>query len=253
MTFLRLRLLLFAGMAWAVSVGAETPLVEARSVLQTWVETRQSIAKTRSDWQSDKEMLEQTIQLFERELKGVEEQMSKLGTNSTQVEKERVQAETSLAASNQSLDQAKQFATDFEGKIIKLVPQLPAPLQEILKPMLARMPTNAASTKTLTTDRIQVLVLISNELDKFNNAVTIFNEKRKNVKGEEVAVETVYIGLGAAYFVNDAGDFAGMGAPGQNGWEWSTKPELATPVREVVRIYRNEHPARFVSLPVNIK
>src|SRR5881394_2204247 len=112
MTFLRLRLLLFAVcLAWAVSVGAQTPLVEARSVLQTWVEARQSIAKTRSDWQSDKEMLEQTIQLFERELKGVEEQMSKLGTNSTQVEKERVQAETSLAASNQSLDQAKQFAT----------------------------------------------------------------------------------------------------------------------------------------------
>jgi hypothetical protein len=119
--------------------------------------------------------------------------------------------------------------------------------------MLARMPTNSVSTRMQATERIQVLVGILNELDKFNNAVTIFNEKRKNEKGDEVAVETVYVGLGAAYFVNDAGDFAGTGSPAPNGWEWSVRPELASSVKEVVRIYRNEQPARFVSLPVTIK
>ena len=35
--------------------------------------------------------------------------------------------------------------------------------------------------------------------------------------------------------------------------EWTTKPELASPVREVIRIYRNEHSARFIALPVAIK
>ena len=62
---------------------------------------------------------------------------------------------------------------------------------------------------------MQVLVGVLNELDKFNNAVNIFSEKRKNDQGDEVAVETVYVGLGAAYFVNDADDFAGMGLPGR--------------------------------------
>ena len=90
-------------------------------------------------------------------------------------------------------------------------------------------------------------------MDKFNNALSIFNEKRRNEKGEEVAVETVYVGLGAAYFVNEAGVFAGTGAPGAAGWEWSIKPELAAPVREVIRIYRNERPATFVSLPAAIR
>jgi hypothetical protein len=245
--------MLFAGLALAVSVRAQTPLNEARSTLDKWVETRQLISKTKIDWQSDKELLEQTIQLFERELKDVEDKMSKLDTNSAQVEKERTQAEASLASSNQAFDKAKQFATETEGKITQLVPKLPAPLQEVLRPLLARMPTNSVDTKMQATDRIQALVLISNELDKFNNAVSIFSEKRKNNKGEEVAVETVYVGLGAAYFVNEIGDFAGMGSPGQNGWEWTTKPELASPVREVIRIYRNEHPARFVALPVAIK
>ena len=94
---------------------------------------------------------------------------------------------------------------------------------------------------------------ILNELDKFNNAVTIFNEKRRNGKGEEVAVQCVYVGLGAGYFVNDAGDFAGVGSPGADGWKWAPTPEVASQVKEVIRIYRNEHPAAFVSLPVTIQ
>jgi hypothetical protein len=239
----------------AITWGASEPssLTKTRTTLEQWVETRQLISKTRGDWQTDKETLEQTRQLFDRELKQVEEQMGKLSTNSTQVEKERTEAEASLKASNEALDRAKQFAAGFEGKLAKLVPRLPVPLREIVKPLLARLPTDAAATKMQTTERVQVLVGILNEVDKFNNAVNLFSEKRKNEKGEEVAVETVYVGLGAAYFVNDANNFAGTGTPGPNGWEWTVKSEIAAPVREVVRIYRNERPAKFVTLPATIR
>jgi hypothetical protein len=90
-------------------------------------------------------------------------------------------------------------------------------------------------------------------VDKFNNTVAIFSEKRKNARNEEVAVETVYVGLGAAYFVNDAGDFAGMGVVKPGGWEWITRSDLAPAIREVIGIYRNERSARFVSLPAVIQ
>ncbi len=253
MTLVPLWLRVFVVFAWAESLWAEIPLNETRGTLEKWVEARQLISKTRGDWQSDKEMLEQTLQLFERELKAVEEQMAKLGTNSTQVEKERSLAEAQLKSSNESLDQARLFAADFEGQIHRLVPRLPVPLQEILKPSLSRMPADSANTRMPPTERAQGIVGILNELDKFNNSVTLFSEKRKNEKGEEMAVETVYVGLGAAYFVNDAGDFAGSGAPGANGWEWTVRTELAAPVREVIRIYRNEQPARFISLPAVIR
>lgn len=238
-----------------MACGASEPssLAKTRTTLEQWVETRQLISKTRSDWQTDKETLEQTRQLFDRELKQVEEQMAKLATNSTQVDKERTEAEVALKSSNEALDQARQFAAGFEAKLGKLIPRLPVPLQEILKPLLARLPADPAATRMPVTERVQVLVGILNEVDKFNNAVNLFSEKRKNEKGEEVAVETVYVGLGAAYFVNDADNFAGTGAPGPNGWEWSIKSELAAPVREVVRIYRNERPAQFVALPATIR
>lgn len=228
-------------------------LADARSSLEKWVETRQLISRTRTDWQSDKEMIEQSTRMIERELKSVEDQFSKLTTNSTQVDKERAEAEALIKASNDALAPAAAFATEFEGRVRAAVPQLPLPLQDILKPLLARLPADPATTKMKAPERVQVLVGILNEIDKFNNAVTIFSEKRKNDSGGEVSVETVYVGLGAAYFVNEAGDFAGAGTPGKAGWDWKTMPELADRVREIIRIYRAERPAKFISLPVAIK
>ena len=234
------------------SAYAGTLSEDARSSLEKWLETRQLISKTRSDWQSDKEIMEQTIALYERELKSMEEQLSKTSTNSTQIEKERLEAETLQKTSNDALNRAKEFAAGFEAQVQKLVPQIPAPLQDILKKDLARIPADPANTKMLAAERVQTLVGILNEIDKFNNALNVFSERRKTAKGEEVAVETVYIGLGAAYFVNGSGDFAGMGAPGANGWEWTLKPELGPAVKEVLKIYRNERTAQFVTLPVAI-
>jgi len=245
--------LLVALLTRGAVIGAESPVADARAALEKWVETKQLISKTRADWQSDKETLEQTMALYERELKAMDEQMSKVSTNNTQVAKEMTEAEALQKISNETLNGARKFASDFEAQVKKFVPQLPAPLQDILKPMLARMPADPANTKMLAAERMQVLVGVLNELDKFNNSVSLFNEKRKNPKGDEVAVQTIYIGLGAAYFVNEAGDFSGTGTPGSNGWEWNTKSEIASKVQEVVKIYRSEKTARFVTLPAAIR
>ena len=237
----------------AVRATEPATLIQVRSTLEQWVQTRQLIARARSDWQADKESLEQTGLLYERELKSIDEQMAKVSTNNTQVTKEMAEALALQKLSNETLDGARQFATDFEARVKSLVPKLPTPLQDILKPSLARLPGDPANTKMLAAERVQVLVGALNELDKFNNAVNLFNEKRKNPKGDEVAVQTIYVGLGAAYFVNEAGDFAGTGAPGANGWEWAVKPEIASSVKEVVKIYRNEQAAHFVTLPAAIR
>jgi len=246
-------ILLFAPRGKGFAAAAESGLAETRNTLEKWVETRQLVSKTKTDWQADKETLEQTIKLFDRELKAVEEQMSKVSTNNVQVEKERLEAEGLQKASSDALNRAKEFATGCEAGIKKLVPQLPVPLQDILKKDLARLPADPANTRMLAAERVQTLVGILNEIDKFNNALNVFSERRKNANGEEVAVQTVYVGLGAGYFVNDSGDFAGTGAPGANGWEWTLKPEVAPTVKEVLKIYRNERTAQFVTLPVAIR
>lgn len=233
---------------------AETPLAETRSTLEKWVETRQLVSKTRSDWQTDKETLEQTVQLYERELKSLDDQLSKVSTNNTQVAREMTEATSLQNISNASLEGVRQFSAQMEARLKKGAPQLPAPLQDILKPMLARLPADPATTKMLAAERMQLLVGMLNELDKFNNSVNVFHtEKRRNPAGDEVAVQSVYVGLGAAYFVNEAADFAGTGVPGAGGWEWTVRSEIAPAVQEVVSIYSNKKAARFVTLPATIR
>jgi hypothetical protein len=232
---------------------ADGALTETRSTLEKWVETRQLISKTRADWQTDKETLEQTIALYERELKSIDEQQSKVSTNNAQVTKEMAEAEALKQSSAEANEAARQFAVGFEAKLKAMAPKLPVPLQDIIKKDLARLPADPANTKMLAAERVQACVSVLNELDKFNNGVNLFSEKRKNSAGEEVAVDTLYVGLGAAYFVNDAGDFAGTGAAGPNGWEWSVKPEIAPAVRTAVKVYRSEHSPTFIKLPVTIQ
>lgn len=232
---------------------SDNPPTSARASLEQWVQTRQLISRTRSDWESEKEILQQSKALYQRELAGIADQRSKVSTNSVQVDKERAAAEAELKESNEMLDHARASVADLEAKIRAVSTKLPTPLAETMKPLLARLPEDAKATKMGVTERVQVVVSLLNEIDKFNNAVTIASEKRKNAAGEEVAVESVYVGLGAAYFVNQSGDFAGQGQPGDKGWDWSIDPKLAPAVREIVRIYRGERTATFVPLPVTLR
>src|SRR5207247_7396911 len=132
---------------------------------EKWLETRQLISKTRSDWQSDKEIMDQTIALYERELKSLEEQMSKVSTNNTQVEKERLETEALQKSSNDALNSAKEFAAGFEAQVQKLVPQMPAPLQDILKKDLDRITADQTNNKMLLADRVQTVVGTLNDND----------------------------------------------------------------------------------------
>ncbi|MCU0770628.1 MAG: DUF3450 domain-containing protein [Verrucomicrobia bacterium] len=224
-----------------------------RTTVEQWVQTRQLISRSQADWQGEKDMLDQTIALYERELGAIGEQMTKVSTNNTQVAAEMADAGALKESSIEAVNRVRTFATEFEARLKAAAPQLPAPLQESIKPLMLRLPADPATTKMLAAERLQVIVGILNELDKFNSAVNLFNEKIRNDKGEEVSVETLYVGLGAAYFVNQTADFAGVGTPGPNGWQWTSKSDIASVVQEAVQMYRNERTARFLKLPVTIQ
>lgn len=232
---------------------AENTLSTARDTVGQWVQTQQLISKTRTEWEADREMLQQSKALFERELKSVQEEMAKQSTNSSVANTERLKLDGELKRSNEAIEAARAQISTLETELKALIPLLPAPVLSGAQQLLNRLPADSNNTKAGVTERVQTVVSLLNEVDKFNNAVTVFTEKRRNDKGEEVSVETVYAGLGAAYFVNESGNFAGFGRPGDKGWDWTVDPALAADVREIIRIYRNERTARFVPLPVTVR
>ncbi len=240
---------LSGGVLWA----AESPVMAARDTLSQWVQTRQLISRTRTDWEADKEMLGQTRALFERELAAVAEQMGKLSTNSTVAEAERAKAEAELAQHGEALDKSKEIVAGLEKEVRAILPLLPPPLTAAVQPWVNRLPADPANTKAGAVERFQTVVGLLNEVDKFNNAITVANDKQANGKGDQVSVDVIYLGLGIAYFVDAAGDVAGMGSPGAAGWEWQLKPEIAPKVRDAIAIYRSQKAAEFLGLPAVIR
>ena len=100
---------------------------------------------------------------------------------------------------------------------------------------------------------MQNIVAMLNEADRFNSAISMAIEFRKDAGGKERQVQVVYLGLGQAYFVDQNNTIAGTGLPGLEGWVWSLNNDLATKIRKVIDIYENRRPAEFVSVPVEIK
>jgi hypothetical protein len=242
---LGLALLACGSVAWA----AENSVTTVRETLSQWVQTRQLISRTLSEWDSDREMLGQTRALFDRELAAVAEQMGKLNTNSTVVEGERRRSEADLAQHAEALEKSKVIVADLEKEVRGILPLLPPPLTAAIQPWTNRLPADATKTKAGVVERWQTVVGLLNEVDKFNNAISVANDKQPNGKGDQVSVDVIYLGLGIAYFVDAAGEVAGMGSPGANGWQWQLRPELASKVRDAIAIYRSQKAAEFLGLP----
>lgn len=232
---------------------AEPRLTEARTTLEQWVETRQLISQTRTDWQADKDLLEQTVALYERELKSLAEQRGKVSTNNTQVEIERAAAVKQQAELEAATARVRELVAALEKRVVALAPSFPAPLADKVQPLLARIPADPTAARPTGLERMQNLVGLINEVDKFNAAVTVVSQVQKNPAGAEVQVETIYLGLAQAFFVDKVGEYAGVGVPGPAGWQWTPKPELAGRIQKSIAMYKNAAPAAFVSLPVTIR
>lgn len=235
------------------AAAADNPAATARDALQQWVQTRQLISRTQAEWAADRELLEQTRALFERELQAVTEQLGKVSTNSTVADAERTAAEVELKTLEAGLARSRELVAGLEREVRSLVPLFPAPLLETVQPLLNRLPENPAETKAGVTERMQTVVALLNEADKFQNAVTVANEKRANAQGEQVSVDTLYLGFGAAYFVDGTGSVAGIGVPGAQGWEWTLKPGIGGAVQNAIAMYRSQKPAAFVGLPAKVQ
>ena len=85
------------------------------------------------------------------------------------------------------------------------------------------------------------------------SAITLTVELRKDAEGKDRQVQTIYLGLGQAYFADEKGTIAGTGVPGANGWTWTANAALAEKIRKVIDIYENRRPAEFVPVPVSVK
>ncbi len=226
---------------------------DGRAPLEKWVETKRLISRERQDWRTEKALLEDRIQLVQRETEN-------LKVSTAQVTGSIGEADQKLAESTAKIDELKaataglsQEIVQLEQRTLALLAQMPTPIAERVKPLSQRIPRPGTDIRMGVSERFQNVIGILNEVNKFSREITVTSEVRDQPDGGKAEVSVIYLGLARAYYCNASSGLAGMGRPGPEGWVWEPRNDLAQTVADTIAIYRNEKPAGYVLLPGGVQ
>ena len=240
----------------AMKVTSETaPIIEAtRETLTKWVETKQLISKEKSDWASGKDILEDRVRLAEAETTTVRDKLKEISVAVAEAQKKRDELAAQTDKLKATAEKSKAMVIAAEKKLRPLLPQLPEPLREKLKPIIARFPEDSEKSTASMAERLQNVLGILDQASAFNSTVASVKELRTFPDGTRAEVTTVYLGLSQAYYTNREGTLAGIGHPGPDGWVW--KPDNANGKKILLAVHileGKEKGATFIDLPVKIQ
>ena len=241
-----------AFLAICADARAGDPVAESKTELKHWIETRKTLQRTKRDWKVDKATLDQTVGLLERELSLLDAEIGKLQAGANKGATQRQELSDRQAALKQTSETVSKRLKTLEDRLLALAPVFPRPLADKTKPLMRRLKSGGGQEGSSLGQRLQSLLGILNEVDKFNGSLTLTGELI-DIDGKQTQVETLYLGLSQAYYVDRKGARAGVGVPTKNGWEWTARNDLAHAVTHVLLVYRSEHPAEFIELPVTLK
>ena len=232
----------------------ESKFDETRAHIEKWVQTRQLIAKRSADWRVEQENIGQSIGLLQREinlLKGEIDKSEQVDTEADAEKKRITLTLEDLKKANKVVDAA---LWGMERQALALMAHFPNPLKDRISNVRLRIPLEKEDLRGRSAaERMQNVVAMLNEADRFNSAITLAIEVRKDAGGKDRQVQVLYLGLGQAYYADQGGTFAGTGVAGTEGWDWTVNAELGPTIRKVIDIYENERSAEFVPVPVNIQ
>ena len=240
----------------AMKVTSETaPIIEAtRETLTKWVETKQLISKEKSEWASGKDILEDRVRLAEAETSTVRDKLKEISAAVAEAQKKRDELAAQTDKLKATAEKSKAMVIAAEKKLRPLLPQLPEPLREKLKPIIARFPEDSEKSTASMAERLQNVLGILDQASAFNSTVASVKELRTFPDGTRAEVTTVYLGLSQAYYTNREGTLAGIGHPGPDGWVW--KPDNANGKKILLAVHileGKEKGATFIDLPVKIQ
>lgn len=235
----------------SVGIGS-SELNEAVTVIEQWVSTEKAISEAESAWAFNSATTKNLIDLYREEIETLEQVIEEASADVSAAERERAELQERDASLKAVEAGVVILIEEAEDKLRTLEAYLSEPLAQELGPLFQGIPEDSSQTRLSIGQRIQPIVAILTQIQKFNQAVTVVDGFREFEAGRTVQTETVYFGLGAAYYVDQANLHAGVGVLGANGWEWRDDDTLIPTVRKFVNIYRGLEQATYVKVPVSV-
>lgn len=241
---------LFAGLQ---AVSGDDLLKDAVSTLDEWVETERMTSRAAADWGAEKASMENLIAIYEEEVSTLNQAIEDAERDTSAAEVLRNDLLEQRDATKLVESQVVAALIEAEIKLKGLEAVLPPPLKQELSQLFGAIPENPRESELPIGQRIQPVVAILTQVQKFNQVITLVDDFREFEAGRTVQTETVYFGLGGAFYIDQTNEHAGMGVPGEAGWEWSSDNSLIPSIRKFVDIYRGTQQASYVNLPVIVK
>lgn len=230
---------------------ADTPQ-QVRDRYSEWVKLRKTAAEEKAQWAEDKALVQDRITVLQREKESLQSVIAEAAENTDAAQKARTKLLERRDADLDSVGVLEKKIPGYEAQVLELVRHFPEPLVEEIRPLLNRIPKPGEKTRQTAAQRLQNVVGILTQMDKFNQGVTLCSEIKDIGGGRDVEVRTLYLGLGIAYFVDKNSEYAGYGEPAEDGWKWTVDATIAESVSGLIGTYENASKASFVNIPVKI-
>lgn len=228
----------------AQTAGDEAKIAELRTIISKLVDVQTQESKERLDWEAKRASFQNLLELHQRELKLLDEELSKAGKTAPAHEEQTEQMEAQIEALKEVRQLTAEAVARNLPRLKKLTEAFPKPLLDEIE---AEMPKLFSWTPAVEPrDALQAMLSILDHAEQFNRRLTRSVEVRD---GSEVQV--LYLGLAQAYYM-DRGDKAGVGRPTAEGWKWQSKPEIRDELKAAFEVMDKKRAPATVTLPLQL-
>jgi hypothetical protein len=242
------RILLFISLFGFSLVRAEpdnAAIIQLRETISKIVDVQTTESEERLEWKSDKAEFAALLELHARELKLLDEELTKAGNSAPSHEEATAEMKTQIANLKKVRSLASEAVARNIPRITQIAKRVPAPLIKEAETELANLQSWKPSDEPR--DALRAILEVLAKAEQFNRRLTRTTEI---LDGREVQV--LYLGLAQAFYM-DRKDKAGVGQPNAEKWEWKSNPAIRSELTAAFETLDKKRPPAMVTLPLEIR
>ncbi len=228
--------------SWSAADNDKAARLEA--LVSQWVGLERQADTLKAQWQQRELLMRQRIELLTLQKKNLQERLSDKTTAQTQVQEVRAQLLAKQGELEQHQAQLEQVLDGFQGTFTEIALRLPPPLQTQWQSLLSSLNTARGST-----GRLDLYLEMLSAVEQFEKQVSQHQDVLE-LNGRQVLVKQIYLGIGRGWYVSADGQYAGVGKPDSEGWQWQSRPGLALQIKNVLAVL--DQPERAELLPLDL-
>ena len=217
-----------------------------------WIEIQSQLAKEKSLWKTDKELLQGSIEVLTTRNDALQQNLESNQTASGLFTSNYEKLSNAIAENEAGIEFLETKLPALEAKLQAIALRLPSPLRTEVEGQLQKLSNEDSVLTATASTRVQSLVAVLTAIDQFNNSLTLSHEIRPSGDGGEIDVTILYWGLSAGYAAAGNGEKAWTLSPGPDSWVW-TESELGIEINMLIERYESRENPVLVSLPTSIK